>query len=287
MVVLAVFFFFYPSRKPSKSRLCCKGDRVPADAAQVPRRVLDVVPGMEPPEVVDEYDGTARQVGRLEMKRRVGSQDLYPRQGGVELVEGVGGHGRQRCEDVAPEAQGAVAAARGEQPARDGRPVGALGELSRDGDLELVPCEGQPRARGELADELVGVCDGEGAAAEVVVAEDLEGEEARRGILVAAVCVPGELGHGLGAGLVVARLEVGCGRAHVPEPAAAGTVGDGQLVAVVLVKTGDEVLEVCALWVGEVERDLEDALALEMVSDEVDVAGLPGVEEVRRSEVGD
>lgn len=180
-----------------------------------------------------------------------------------------------------------MAAARGEQPARDGRPVGALGELLWDGDLELVPCEGQPRARGEVADELVGVCDGEGAAAEVVVAEDLEGEEARRGILVAAVCVPGELGHGFGAGLVVARLEVGRGRAHVPEPAAAGAVGDGQLVAVVLVKTGDEVLEVCALWVGEVERDLEDALALEMVSDEVDVAGLPGVEEVRRSEVGD
>lgn len=102
--LLVVGFFFYPSRKPSKSRLCCKGDRVPADAAQVPRRVPDVVPGMEPPEVVDEYDGTARQVGRLEVKRRVGSQDVYPRQGGVELVEGAGGRGRQRREDVAPEA---------------------------------------------------------------------------------------------------------------------------------------------------------------------------------------
>lgn len=41
-------------------------------------------------------------------------------------------------------------------------------------------------------------------------------------------------------------------------------MGDGQFVAVALVKTGDEVLEVGTLWVGEVEGDFENALLSEI-----------------------
>lgn len=53
-----------------------------------------------------------------------------------------------------------------------------------------------------------------------------------------------------------------------------------------LVKIGDEVCEVCAFWVGEVEGDFEDALGAEVGGDEADVVGVVGVEEVMGCEMG-
>lgn len=118
-----------------------------------------------------------------------------------------------------------------------------------------------------------------------VVLEDLEREVPWRGVLVAAVGVPGEFVHGLGTGLVVACLEGRLVRPDVPEPATLGAVRYGQLVSVMVMEAAEEMLEVCARCVCELETDFEDAVVLQLVMYLVDMVRLPGVDQVRSREL--
>lgn len=120
--------------------------------------------------------------------------------------------------------------------APDGGPRRVLGELWRDGDEKVVAAQRLPGRGRQRRAQPLNVHDRERATAEAVVLQHVQIKVARRRALVAAVGVPGKIGHGLGARPVVGRLQRDAravARTDVPEPALRGAVRNGQLVAVV------------------------------------------------------
>lgn len=256
--------------------------------------VIDVVPRMQPPAVIDENDAPLGQLLSNEVQRRLGL-DLSTPQRALQLAKRCRRLAAQWRQDVFPEPHNSGPRTLLPPPATAGSTTTTgisaqqdasqdvllgwvLDEFRGDADPVLWPNQRGPRGWREEGTQPVDVHDGQGAPAVAVVLEDLEREVSWRGVLVAAVGVPGELVHGLGTGLVVACLEGRLVRPDVPEPATLGAVGYGQLVSMMVMETAEEMLEVCARCVCELETDFEDAVVLQLVMDLIDMVRLAGVD---------
>ncbi|CAH0055510.1 unnamed protein product, partial [Clonostachys solani] len=239
--------------------------------------VIDVVPRMQPPAVIHENDAPLGQLVSNEVQRRPGL-DLCTPQRALQLVERSRRLAAQRREDVPPEPHNSGPRTLLPPPATAGSTTTTGISAQQDASQDVLLGWGGPRGWREEGAQPVDVHDGQGAPAVAVVLEDLEREVSWRGVLVAAVGVPGELVHGLGTGLVVACLEGRLVRPDVPEPATLGAVGYGQLVSMMVMETAEEMLEVCARCVCELETDFEDAVVLQLVMDLIDMVRLAGVD---------
>lgn len=239
---------------------------------------------MQPPRIIKHNHRPRRQVRSREMQRG----DRTVLENTAQLVQGSSGRSSQRSDDLAAEADQRAALA-SQEGRHNGSAQRVLDELRRYGNAILWPAERRCCGWGEQCRQRLDGHRREGAAAAVVRSEDMQREEPRRGVLIAAVCVPGEIAHGFRAGLVCRDLSGdggGCRAGpHVPEPAAGGTMRYWQAVAVVLVQTGYQRSEVVALGVGKAQTDLEDARLGEMMGDGADVLRLRCVGWVRGCKV--